>query len=100
VCRSCSRWPARQLRTDVGCAATVAVFEALVIVTEGKHHKVGVDPFDEQPQEKHRATIKEECPKCKHDELEYHTMQLRSADEGQTIFYTCPKCGHTFSTNS
>jgi DNA-directed RNA polymerase I subunit RPA12 len=49
-----------------------------------------------------RATVKEECPKCKHPFMEFYTMQLRSADEGQTVFYECPEpaCGHKFSINT
>ncbi|KAL6764882.1 DNA-directed RNA polymerase I subunit [Haematococcus lacustris] len=47
-----------------------------------------------------RATVDEPCPKCKHPVLEFYTMQLRSADEGQTVFYECTKCGHKYSQNN
>mmetsp|Transcript_18189 Transcript_18189/g.39780 ORF Transcript_18189/g.39780 Transcript_18189/m.39780 type:complete len:124 (-) Transcript_18189:267-638(-) len=46
------------------------------------------------------ALVDEKCPKCNHPQLEYYTMQLRSADEGQTVFYECPKCKHKFSVNN
>uniref|UniRef100_A0A1D1YB56 DNA-directed RNA polymerase subunit n=1 Tax=Anthurium amnicola TaxID=1678845 RepID=A0A1D1YB56_9ARAE len=36
------------------------------------------------------------CPNCGHNELEYYTKQLRSADEGATTFYECRKCKHGF----
>ena len=47
-----------------------------------------------------RAVVSEECPKCKAPQMEYYTMQLRSADEGQTVFYECKSCGHKFSVNT
>lgn len=46
------------------------------------------------------ATIKEKCVKCGHEEMQYHTLQLRSADEGATVFYTCTNCGYRFRTNN
>ncbi|EDO16816.1 hypothetical protein Kpol_1056p17 [Vanderwaltozyma polyspora DSM 70294] len=46
------------------------------------------------------ATIKEKCPKCGNEEMQYHTLQLRSADEGATVFYTCPACSYKFRTNN
>ncbi|KAJ3359827.1 hypothetical protein AMAG_04109 [Allomyces macrogynus ATCC 38327] len=51
-------------------------------------------------QEETSATINEKCPKCGNPEMTFHTMQLRSADEGQTVFYSCKKCGHKFKFNS
>ncbi|WFC97474.1 DNA-directed RNA polymerase I core subunit rpa12 [Malassezia yamatoensis] len=47
-----------------------------------------------------QATIKEKCPRCGNDEMNFHTLQLRSADEGSTVFYDCPKCGYKFSQNN
>lgn len=31
--------------------------------------------------------VKETCPKCGAKEVRYTTLQLRSADEGTTLFY-------------
>ena len=47
-----------------------------------------------------RALVTEECQKCKHPKMFFWTQQLRSADEGQTIFYECPNCGNRLSLNS
>lgn len=80
------------------------VFEQLVLHSVGTEHQVEGDPTEEsggrRQTQRVRATVQEACPKCKHPELQYYTMQLRSADEGQTVFYECARCGHTFSTNT
>lgn len=49
---------------------------------------------------KEGAIINEKCPQCGNDEMHYHTLQLRSADEGATVFYTCTACGYRFRTNN
>ena len=52
-----------------------------------------------QSLDKH-ATVEEECPKCGFNKMSFYTMQMRSVDEGQTVFYTCLRCAHKFSTNT
>ena len=47
-----------------------------------------------------RSTVDEACFKCGHRGLEFYTMQLRSADEGSTVFYECPECQHTWNQNN
>ena len=46
------------------------------------------------------ATVAEPCPGCNNPEMRFRTAQLRAADEGQTVFYECPKCGYKFSVNT
>lgn len=50
--------------------------------------------------EQSRATVNETCPKCGHDRASFYTMQLRSVDEGQTVFYECLKCSNNWSQNN
>ncbi|XP_053380388.1 DNA-directed RNA polymerase I subunit RPA12-like [Mercenaria mercenaria] len=37
-------------------------------------------------------TVDRKCAKCGNEEMIYTTRQTRSADEGQTVFFTCPQC--------
>ncbi|KAL8699894.1 MAG: hypothetical protein Q9224_001214 [Gallowayella concinna] len=46
------------------------------------------------------ATIQEACPQCGMQEVRFYTQQLRSADEGTTVFYSCDQCGNKWSTNN
>lgn len=36
--------------------------------------------------------VERRCGKCDSEQMYYFTLQTRSADEGQTVFYTCVKC--------
>ncbi|XP_021928024.1 DNA-directed RNA polymerase I subunit RPA12 isoform X2 [Zootermopsis nevadensis] len=46
------------------------------------------------------CVVERKCPNCRNDKMSYATLQLRSADEGQTVFYTCTKCGFKETENS
>ena len=36
------------------------------------------------------------CPKCSHKKAYYWLVQTRAADEAETKFLKCEKCGHTW----
>ncbi|KRX08078.1 hypothetical protein PPERSA_10440 [Pseudocohnilembus persalinus] len=56
--------------------------------------------IQEEEQQNQKALIKQECPQCQNQEMYFWTVQLRSVDEGSTVFYNCPKCNHTFTQNN
>ena len=51
-------------------------------------------------QEEKRTIINEICPKCGNNKMYFYTMQVRSADEGSTVFYECVKCHYKFNQNN
>lgn len=91
-----------------GAKQSATLFEGKPFVTHTRKDVFGPNPLIQAAEKKEKekkhghghgegskgtgATIKERCPKCGNPEMTFHTMQLRSADEGQTVFYTCPKC--------
>lgn len=40
------------------------------------------------------------CKRCKHENVNLQTKQVRSADEGATDFYTCLDCGYKWKVNN
>ncbi|KII92476.1 hypothetical protein PLICRDRAFT_473348 [Plicaturopsis crispa FD-325 SS-3] len=44
--------------------------------------------------------VSEKCPECGHGEAYFQEKQMRSADEGSTILYTCVDCKHGWRVNN
>ncbi|XP_078429461.1 TFIIB zinc-binding protein [Wolffia australiana] len=72
------------------------------ISAEDIRRELKIEPFVqigavlEKEEELRRPVANKICPNCGHNELEYYTKQMRSADEGATTFYECRKCKHGF----
>ncbi len=58
--------------------------QKLSIVKTIERHKIQTEAF-----------ANETCEKCGRTEVRFSAVQLRGADEGSTIFYTC-ECGHKY----
>ncbi|RSL95558.1 hypothetical protein CDV31_013832 [Fusarium ambrosium] len=46
------------------------------------------------------SKIDQQCRECDSQEVRYTALQLRSADEGTTMFYSCPKCSARWNENN
>ncbi|KYK59275.1 hypothetical protein DCS_00405 [Drechmeria coniospora] len=45
------------------------------------------------------TSVFERCPSCGREEVKYTTVQLRGADEGSTVIYSC-ECGNSWNENN
>jgi DNA-directed RNA polymerase I subunit RPA12 len=88
-----------EMRTETRSQAKHFLYKFDVEPKNPDGTKIGKNSADDLVQ-RERAEVNEPCPKCDNDRLRFYTMQLRSADEGQTVFYECEKCKFTFSQNN
>ncbi|KAF3331867.1 DNA-directed RNA polymerase I subunit RPA12-like protein [Carex littledalei] len=88
------------------CGFKRSASDNFLLFVQDIRRELKIEPFvilesaPKQDETVQRAIVNESCPKCNHPQLEYYTKQLRSADEGQTVFYECPECRYKFSHNT
>ncbi|XP_043928033.1 DNA-directed RNA polymerase I subunit RPA12 isoform X2 [Protopterus annectens] len=80
VCRRCN------FSIDVHEFEGRPIFSAVIF------NKPGTFSVQEEEGELKGPVIDRKCSRCGHEGMVYHTRQMRSADEGQTVFYTCTNC--------
>ncbi|KAI9160187.1 hypothetical protein LWI28_005905 [Acer negundo] len=66
------------------------------VTAEDIRRELGLSLFDtgEDNNKVQWSKVKKACEKCQNPEMHYTTRQTRSADEGQTTHYLCPRCGY------
>ena len=82
---------------------TVIVFNRWDPVTKRRVEtstKIGGEKTADGKEKMMAPVVARKCPKCPSEEMMFTTRQTRSADEGQTVFYTCVDCGFQENENS
>lgn len=75
----------------------MAVFEGVTVTSMSREFAFQRPKFDTRVKESSASEgtrTDELCPVCGKREMTFTTAQLRSADEGQTIFFSCQACGY------
>lgn len=66
---------------------------SILVSREVRYYQKGkVHPRADMEGDEETATIEKKCEKCGYRFASWSTQQTRSADEGQTVFYTCLQC--------
>ena len=79
-------------------------------VVKGKHIEMSAkfnhrkpwleDQTKLQMTKKKRPIVEDDWPKCDSRQMYFWFAQLRSVDEGQTVFHECVKCGYIYSIHT
>lgn len=65
-------------------------------LSEEIEQKNKIEVMDQNDDLKTLPLTDSECPKCGHEKARFWTTQTRSADEAETKFLRCEKCGNVW----
>ncbi|XP_053213281.1 DNA-directed RNA polymerase I subunit RPA12-like [Panonychus citri] len=82
-----------------GHAISISVFDGTTSMTKIVFNKSDNMLVEKKGMNK-GPVVERKCRKCPSEKMFYFTLQTRSADEGQTVFYTCCECGSQENENS
>jgi len=69
---------------------------AETVIKETNKEKTKIEIVDPHKADENLPTTEATCEKCNNDTAFYWLVQTRAADEAQTKFLRCTKCGHTW----
>jgi DNA-directed RNA polymerase subunit M len=81
ICESCGYQKARDTAGERG-----------MVTTQGQEESEVVDMSESEDEA--RPTTEQACPECDNDRAFWEMKQIRAADESETRFFECTKCGH------
>ncbi|XP_055381624.1 DNA-directed RNA polymerase I subunit RPA12 [Condylostylus longicornis] len=108
-CPTCgSIFPHLKKSGQISCYSCQNAFDPEVFGDVNIEYTIHFKNFDSEKLKKIKSeenesdgpVVDRKCTKCGNDKMSYATLQLRSADEGQTVFFTCLKCKYKESENS
>jgi len=108
-CPSCGAiLPGLSETGDVTCVVCKFVVSSILFDARAVKYEIHFNSLEstapkkktDDDEEADGPVIERKCPKCGHERMSYAAIQLRSADEGQTVFFTCLKCKYKESENS
>jgi len=77
-----------------GCGFKIKPKEQIKLVADKKKQTRKIEVVETEHEILPKT--KEQCPKCKHNEAYYWLIQTRGADEAETKFLKCVKCGYVW----
>jgi len=63
-----------------------------IVIKEKIENNSKIELVDKQIQVLPKTNM--DCPKCENEQAYYWTVQTRSGDEAETMFFRCCKCNH------
>ncbi|CAI4224180.1 unnamed protein product [Auanema sp. JU1783] len=83
--------------SDVSCVVCDSIWivkakNNVLVSTSFKNYEPAYSSADVDGDGDASAVVDHICSKCGHGKATFSTLQTRSADEGQTVFFTCVKC--------